>query len=354
MSQYVSTVAVRLLEPGDVPALDAFLCGTDEATVFHRPEWHEVVRRTYGHHCDYWTAWNGQTLVGVMPAVHMRAPLLGSKVVAMPYQMHSGMPLTSDESVAAALVGACVNRAQELRAKYVEIRHHDASTVLERAGFVSSLSGLVTTSIPLEGLELTRAEHGHRQRVRKAAKQGVEIVQSENIEDLRTFRRMYLETGRAMGAPQAGWPLFQHLHELARSWLRLYLARFEGRIVGGLLLMADNHIMFSRCSAHSSSEALKLNAGPALWWRALTDAAAAGVREFNCGISWVGDPGLIKWKEGWGGPSRPVHVYVKPITAAAPAAGGYFEGFNLAKTLWKKLPLPVVDQVGQRVTRWIG
>lgn len=354
MRHYVSTVTVRLLEPRDSAALESFLCNTDEATLFHRPEWHEVIKRTYGHECDYWTAWSEGSLVGVMPAVHMRMPLLGSKVVAMPYQMHSGAPLGADDNVAAALVDTCVRRAEEQRVKYVEIRHHDIAAVLERAGFVPSSSGLVTTTIPLEGLDLTRTEHGHRQRVRKAARQGVEIVQAESIEDLRAFRRMYLATGRAMGAPQAGWALFQNLYELARPYLRLYFARYQGRTVGGLLLMGDGRIMFSRCSAHSSGEALKLNAGPALWWRALTDAAAAGCREFNSGISWVGDPGLIKWKEGWGGSSRAVHIYVKPITAAAPTAGGYFEGFSLAKTLWKKMPLPLVDVLGQNVTRWIG
>jgi len=350
----VSGLTVRRLEPGDANALDAFLCAHEGATVFHRPEWHEVVRRAYGHACDYWTAWSDGQLAGVMPAVHMRLPVLGGKVVAMPYQMHSGMALTHDDTAAAALVSACVERARELRAKYVEIRHYAASPVLEAAGFTATESGLVTTTIPLAGLDLTRAEHGHRQRVRKATRLALDIVRGDTLDALREFRRMYLESGRAMGAPQAGWPLFQNLQELAGPWTRLYLALHEGRAVGGTLVMGDRHITFSRCSAHSTPEALKLNAGPALWWRALTDAAEAGCREFNCGITWVGDPGLIKWKEGWGGTSRTVHIYVKPITARAPAAGGYFEGFQLAKALWKRMPLPLVDRLGHGVTRWIG
>jgi lipid II:glycine glycyltransferase (peptidoglycan interpeptide bridge formation enzyme) len=118
--------------------------------------------------------------------------------------------------------------------------------------------------------------------------------------------------------------------------------------------MSDGHITFSRCSAHSTKEALSLNAGPALWWRAMSDAAAAGDASFNCGITWVGDAGLLKWKEAWGGQSRPVHIHVLPLRARAPAASGYFEGYTLAKTIWKRLPLPIVDHVGHQVTRWIG
>ena len=140
----------------------------------------------------------------------------------------------------------------------------------------------------------------------------------------------------------------------AVAWTNRDFPFYSQHGLGSSLVLYRGSATISRCSAHSTAEALKLNAGPALWWRALTDAAEAGCREFNCGITWVGDPGLIKWKEGWGGTSRAVHIYVKPITARAPAAGGYFEGFRLAKTIWKRMPLPVVDRLGQGVTRWIG
>ncbi len=299
-------------------------------------------------------ALQGETITGVFPVTVMRLPLLGSKVIAMAYQMYSGLPLTANADTRLALVRAAVEQAKAEGAKYVEIRHHDVAPELLTLGFVHVDSGLVTTQIPLDGLELTQAEHGHRQRVRKAAKQGVEIVEATTLEELRAFRRAYLETGRAMSAPQAGWPFFQALHDLARDTWRLYLARHEGRTVGGLLVMGDDHVTFARCSAHSTSEALKLNAGPALWWRALTDAAERGCTGFNCGITWVADAGLIKWKEGWGGPSLPVHTYVLPLRTKPPEAGGYFEGYGLAKGVWKRLPLRVVDAVGHAVTRWIG
>jgi hypothetical protein len=349
----MSAIVVKRMEADDVVALDAFLRECSDATAFHRPEWHEVIRRTYGHACDYWIARDGDTITGAFPVTHMRVPLLGAKLVAMPYQMYSGMPIGRDDA-RAPLIEAAIESAQRSGASYFEIRHHTAVDCLDRFGFEAVASDLVTTAIPLAGLELTRAEHGHRQRVRKAGRQGVEVVQATTLDELRTFRRMYLESGRGMGAPQAGWRLFAALHDLARPFYRLYLARHEGRTIGGTLVMSDGHVTFSRCSAHSTKEALALNAGPALWWHAMSDAAAAGDASFNCGITWVGDTGLLKWKEAWGGESRPVHIHVLPLRSKAPPAGGYFEGFNLAKTIWKKLPLPIVDRVGHQVTRWVG
>ena len=329
------TERVDLLRAEGHAQLRAFLVDRPDATIFHQPEWADVIRSTYGHPMRYWTVSSGAEIVGAFPVTIMRAPGFGSKCVAMPYQMDSGVPLADAATVRDALLQACIADAKQTGAKYIEIRHREEAAWLEAAGFVRVESGLVTTTVPLEGLELTQAEHGHRQRVRKAGRLGVEVERSDRIEDLRLFRRMYLETGRAMGAPQAGWRYFAAMHESLGSRLGLYMAKQEGRVVGGFLVLGEGRTLFARCSAHSSPESLSANAGQALWWKAMTDAAEAGFAEFNCGVSWSGDAGLIKWKEGWGGTSRPVFTYVLPLRTKPPEAGGYFEGYGLAKALWR-------------------
>jgi hypothetical protein len=334
--------------------LSGWLAARQDASVFQDPAWHEVIRRAYGHETRTWVARRGDEIAGCFAATLMRAPILGTKCIALPYQMHSGAPLGSSPDVCSQLVRACIEDARVEGAKYVEIRHFEPLAYLEELGFAAVDSGLRVTTVPIDDLQLTQAAHGHRQRVRKAGRKGVEIEESRSDEDWQLFRRMYLETGRAMGAPQAGGPYFDALRETMADRCRLYLARYEGRTVGAFLILGDARGVFARCSAHSTPESFKLNVGQALWWQAMMDASEAGCSEFNCGISWVEDAGLIKWKEGWGGTSRPVHVYVLPIAGSPPAAGGYFEGYSLAKAVWKRLPLPVVGPVGHAVTRWIG
>jgi hypothetical protein len=346
--------AIALLGPQHRESVARFLGARSDATVFQSAEWAGVIETVYGHDVRSWVATTGSEVVGLFQATAMRVPGLGCKYLASPYQMHSGMPIADDEQVRAALVEQAVIAARTDGAKYFEIRHFEDAPELRPLGFRPATSGLVTTSIPLKNLALTQAEHGHRQRVRKAERIGVEVVRTDSLADLRTFRRMYLETGRAMGAPQPGWPHFAATSELMRDRLSLYMASRAGRTIAGFLVLGDQRVAFARCSAHSSKEALSVNAGHALWWRALQDAAAVGCESFHCGVSWVGDVGLIKWKEGWGGVSRPVHAFVLPLKSTAPEAGGYFEGFTWAKAVWKRLPLTVVDVVGHQVTRWIG
>jgi len=85
----------------------------------------------------------------------------------------------------------------------------------------------------------------------------------------------------------------------------------------------------------------------------MVDAASRGCSNYDFGVTWVRDKGLIAFKEGWNGTTQPVHAYVLPIKSNAPAPGSFFEGYQFAKAIWRRLPLPIVDLVGHQITRWI-
>lgn len=349
----MSAPEVRRATAEDLPAVEAFLQTQEDATVFHRPEWHEVIRATYGHECDYWTAWRGDCVSGVFPVVSVRAPLLGGKMVAMAYQMHSGLPI-GDAASSVALVEACAANAHRARSRYVEIRHHQPAPWLEELGFRRIESGLCTTIVPLEGIELGRIRRNHRRSVRSAEEQGLGVSATESLADLRTFNDLYRREARSLGSPVAGWSFFENLRRLAAPCYRLFLARRSGRVIAGLLTVGDDRLTFARLAAYSTPEAMSLRAGAALYWAAISNAAERGCRALSCGLSWIRDEGLIHWKEGWGGTTQPVYMHALEINSAVPAPGGYFEGYGLAKSIWKRLPLPVVDRIGHAVTRWVG
>jgi hypothetical protein len=335
-------------------ALREFLRRSADTVIFHTPEWHAVVRATYGHMCDYWVARDGAAIVGVFPVVAMRHPLLGTKMVAMPYQYYCGVPIAADTRVQIELVQHAIARAREAGARYLEIRHHAAAPFLEGLGFVALDSQLVTTTAPLEGLTLKQIFRGHRQVVGYALKRGVRIVEGQELADLQAFRALYRAEGRQQGSPQAGWRYFENLHRHVRAHSRLLLAVASDQCLGGLLTLDDGRTVFLRSTACNTPAARKLHVSKALMWRAMADAAARGCRQFNFGISWSGNRGLIAFKEGWNGSTLPVHVYIYPIRSRPPAPGRYFESFGLAKAMWRHLPLPVLDRLGHHVTRWVG
>ena len=349
----MSSIRIQLVNESMVPALQEYLHNEAESSVFHRLEWHRVIQKTYGHEYNYWVAYAGQDIIGVMPAVSVRFPFLGIKMLAMPYQFHSGLPLADNESAKVALLERTIKHASQIRAQYLELRHFCPAPFLEDMGFTLVDSQLAVTSIPLHALDEKRIRRNHRRNIRYAREKGVSVSECNSLDELRIFRRLYLAEGRDLGAPQAGWNFFENLHRFANSYYRLYLAWMDGRCIGGLLVLDDGKTVFARYAAYSTPEALALHVSNVLYWEAMSTAAQRGCKSYNCGISWQGDSGLIHWKDGWSGTTRPAYVYVLPLRSEAPQAGAYFEGFHLAKAIWRKLPLPVVDLAGRIVTRWI-
>jgi hypothetical protein len=349
-------VTVERLLQTDSAALEIYLRENADATVFHTWEWRQVIEATYGHRHDYWASWSESRITGFFPVVTMRLPLLGTKMVSMPYQYYGGLPLASpgDTGVLGELIGRAIGEASDAGADYLEIRSRAPAPFLEEMGFAPMDSQLVTTTTPLTRLDFKQIRRNHQRGVRRAREHGVSITEGKTLEELKMFRRLYLIEGRRLGAPQAGWSFFENLHRLARTRYRLLLAWASNVCLGGLLTLDDGRTAFARCGAYSSPAALKLHAGSALRWRAMSDAAQRGCRFFNHGVSWRGDAGLIHYKEGWQGTTCPVHLYIYPLRSKPSAPGNYFEGFAMAKAIWRRSPLAVVDRVGGWVTRWVG
>ncbi len=347
------------LEQAAAPEVGAFLDGHPDSTVFYRPAWNRVIAETYGHRATWYAAFDGplasDELVGLFPVVRVRHPLFGTKWVAQPYQFDGGAPLVreGDDAIASALVERAAGDAREARAQYLEVRSTRELPWLAELGFEALDAGLVTTVVPIEGVELTGVRRGHRRNIQSAFNAGLVIEETRELQDLARFRRMYLAENRDLAAPQAGWRYFEAMHRHLGGALRLFLSRVEGELVGGILTLDDGRTAFARCAVQNSERARALFLGKAQIFHTMRAAAERGCTRYNLGISWTGDEGLLANKEGWRGETLVVRQYVLPIGKPAPAPGSYFEGYRLAKALWRVLPLPVADWAGARITRWI-
>ncbi|RMD80961.1 MAG: GNAT family N-acetyltransferase [Candidatus Dadabacteria bacterium] len=338
----------------DSPLVDAFLAEHPRATIFHGIRWQRVLQDAYGHSCFYWIARRGGAVVGVFPVTIVRFPVLGTKAVAGAYQFYSGLPVAADEKIEEQLVRHAFKEARAIGVKYFEIRHHAPVEYLGALGFVALDSGLVTTEVSLVDLDETRVRPRHRRYLGLAERNGVSIVARDPMEGLLEFRRLYLIEGRALGSPRMGMRFFREQCRWLGDKCYVWTARTtESRCIGGLMTIEDGERAFARCGAYSIGDALRLQVGKALIWRAMQDAAARGCKSFDFGVSWVGDRGLIRFKEGWGGVTRPVFQYVHGALAGESGSGDLFTRYELVKRVWRRLPLPIVDRVGAQVFRWV-
>jgi len=348
-----ATSAVRLVEAADAVRWTSFVTDHPCANLYHTLLWRDLVQEVFGHRPFYLLCERAGEVRGVMPLFLVRLPLLGSKLVSIPYDLASGGPVAVDDEAEHALVERAVDLARELGVKYLELRGSTARGGCERLGLQRSEPVLISDlELDSEERAWKRVKQNHRGSVQKAKRSGVTIRAAASLDDYHTFRAIYLRVFRDFGTPPYGasyFPiLWQKLHVGGHA--RLLLAEVDRRCVGGLLLFCWGKNLINKFSA-CLPEAAPVCAYAALYWRAIQMALELGYRSLSLGTSARSQTGLVEFKERWGAQTRPAVIYDLPVRGWPPALESYF-GDGLSRRLWRKLPVCLTPALGGLLNRW--
>jgi len=349
-----ATSTVRALDDANAGQWTRFVTDHPDANLYQSLIWRHVIQEVFGHRPIYLVCEREGEVRGVLPLFLVRLPLLGSKLISLPYDMGSGGPLAADDEAEHALVERAVGLARELGVTFLEVRGGEGRIACERLGLERSEPVLLSElELDTEERAWARVKQNHRGSVQKAKKCGVTVRAAESLDDYRAFYEIYLRVFRDFGTPPYGanyFPvLWRRLH--AGGHARLLLAEADRRQVGGLLLFCWGKNLVNKFSA-CLPEAAPLCAYAALYWRAIRLGLELGYRTLSLGTSARPQTGLVEFKERWGATTRPVVVYDLPVRGRPPALEGYYDGGGLARRLWKKLPVAMTPALGGLLNRW--
>jgi lipid II:glycine glycyltransferase (peptidoglycan interpeptide bridge formation enzyme) len=175
---------------------------------------------------------------------------------------------------------------------------------------------------PSEEVLLKNMKKNTRYGIRKADKDGVEVVSSTDPKDSEVFWNLYITTADRQGFvvyPRALIEAeFARFREDDRA--RWYFARYNGEVVSAALIVYNSNTAFYHhgASLHSIGS---ITPGEALQWKVIQDAKALGLTRYNFwGVvpdeadahPWAG---LSKFKKGFGGYAESyVHAQDLPLS----------------------------------------
>ncbi|MFQ5615997.1 MAG: peptidoglycan bridge formation glycyltransferase FemA/FemB family protein [Anaerolineales bacterium] len=161
---------------------------------------------------------------------------------------------------------------------------------------------------PEENDLLMGCRKGTRNLIRRAKKDGVEIIQSDNVDDLAIFDQLYADTAtRHDFVPYSLKFLrreFETFHEQDRA--KLFFARYQGNYISGAVILYYGKTAFYHHGA-SSSKFRKVPGNHGLQWASILEAKRRGCTTYNFwGIAPEDAPehpwkGLTFFKKGFGG-----------------------------------------------------
>jgi GNAT acetyltransferase-like protein len=312
---------------------------TQEPFYYQRP-WLDLLSRLYGYPVYTLTsrAPDG-SLAGFLPALAIRSPLTGRRVVSLPFS-DCCPPLVTSEAAAWDLLEQALSLAREERARYLELRTGPIDALDGQPGLARN-DLYARWVVPLEAdtqAVWKRVKSPAQRQVKKAAKLGVTVRVGERTSDMDAYHRLHLLTrSRKHGMPAQPLRYFRELWETfgAAGGVRLLLAEHEGAVIAGMVLLVSGSTVRYAYGA-SDERALRLGPNDALMWEAISWASGAGYTRFDMGRTARDNPGLAQFKRNWGAVEEPLPYYYAPEVAGLASTSEENWKYRALTACWRR------------------
>ena len=209
---------VILIEPSDAATWEDYVMNHPDATFYHRIAWKNVIENSFGHKTYYLMATQGTTVAGILPIVHIKLFCFGSIMCSMPFLNFGGI-CANDKEIEGALLAGATDILKEENGDYLELRHlkQISSDLPQKTHKVS-----MTIELNPDPEVLWNSRRKHRQTIRKAAKNGLEI-RFGRMELLKDFYQIMSRGWRDLGTPIYSHRFFQRFWKIFEDPLRYVL-----------------------------------------------------------------------------------------------------------------------------------
>lgn len=295
------------------------------------------------------TAWRGTDVVGLLPLAFVKSALFGRFLVSLPYVNSAGV-MSDCPDAAQALVDRAVTLADELRVRYLELRHEKE---LPHPALRDKATAKVLMRLKLpktvEALD-EQIKSKVRNKVKKGEKQGFTVHwgQQELLED---FYSVFSINMRDLGTPVFGRGLFQSILTGMPDAADLCVVRNGSQPIAAALLMHYSD-RTEVPSASSLKEFNSTNVNDWMYWNLLMRAVERGRPVFDFGRTTV-DSNTFVFKKKWGAEPEPTfwQYYVRQGSVGDMRPEN--KKFAIATAVWKKLPLALTRWAGPSIVRGI-
>lgn len=338
---------IRAARDDDGAAWDAFVDQHPSATFFHCWGWREVIARAFKHRTHYLVAEQTGRIVGILPLVRVRSRLFGDSLTSLPFAVYGG-PVGLSDDIEQGLVTHACDLADECRVDALEIRYQDeTNTGWPRKDLYVTFTKAIADN---DDENLKAIPRKQRAMVRKGIKAG---LQARIDNDVDGFFDVYAESVRNLGTPVFPRRYFHILKEVFGSRCDILHVRHEGQDVAAVMSFWFRDQVLPYYGG-SRIQARSVAGNDFMYWALMQEAVVRGVRMFDFGRSKQGT-GAFSFKKNWGFEPKPLaYEYYLVKTDRMPDVNPNNPKYRLFIDAWKRLPVPVANIIGPRLSPYLG
>lgn len=355
---------VAAVIPWEDPGWDAYVGSHPGGSVYHTSTWCRIVAEVGRYRPTCLAAREGDRLVGVLPAMDIRSPLTGHRMVALPFS-DACPPLADDAGAATALLDGAVGACGERGASFLEMRgaplvRAGDSPAPEARGFSRRLhfsDYTIPLTTDIEAIRRRLSRKAVRQTINKGVRLGV-TVRRGGVGDLGEFYRLYTRNRRRHGIPPQPAHLFTTIFERMRGdgsgpEASIYMAEHEGRAVAALVMFRYRGVTYAKFEG-VDERARDLQPVYPLFWTTVEEAALAGDHTYDFGRTAADNPGLNDFKRRWGTERQELPYYFHPPREGVSVVKRASLKYRAFTAVFRRLPTPLAVAIGRRIFRHFG
>ena len=346
---------ISLLTKDDEENWNKFLKKHPLTSIFHTLNWKTVLENSFGFETIYLVAKAHDEIIEVLPLFLVKKPFLGEKIISIPHSGYYSAFLSENKTAINLLIDEAIDIAKSGKVKYLEIRTKHEVKELQDQGF-NARQPLYFPEIKLvdHDYNLKIMSKGHRSAITQARKRGLEVVESDDMNDLKKIYSIMADLFHSYGSPIFSLNYIKNMFESLRDRdeIALLIILHKGKLIGGgIFLIYNNQVIYKNGAC--KKEYLQFRPYNALVWKAILMGLERRSEYLNLGGTPVSNEGLIRFKKNWGANMHKSLFYSVPLDGSPPEIEKYFNSFSLAKRIWQHLPKTLVTKLGPKVYEWI-
>jgi hypothetical protein len=294
----------QLISPDDQRWLD-FITSHPDATIFHHSAWINIFPKCFNFRPLVLIVLDNNDMIRAgVPFMKVKGIIRGLRYVSLPYTDYC-QPLSIDDESIRKLANWFFKAYQDRVGQRIELRWNYPENGSNHKIFSKIKHTIQLNKDP--DLVVKNFKRTHRQNIQTALRRGVRVEWGNQIEHLRKYYCLQLETRRRHGIPVQPWSFF---NEIGTSIFQknlgfVLLAYIEDECIAGLVCLHWKKHLIAKYSASKKSN-LRCRPNNLLFWKGIEWGCHNGFSIFDFGRTEKSNHGLCRWKRGWGAVENPL------------------------------------------------
>jgi serine/alanine adding enzyme len=336
-------VSIAMLED-ETKEWNAYVLKHPAASLYHRAEWRELIRRTFGHTAYYFTARDkSHNIIGILPLIRLKSRIFGDFMVSMPY-FNFGGAIADHPVIERQLMETANTQAAGLGVVHIEYRD-----VIEREALpVRTEKVNMILELPESIENLWKGFSSKlRSQIKRPQRERPEILVGGKAY-LEDFYEVFSRNMRDLGTPVYGKAFFSNILDCFTQQSTIIHIRLHGKPVAAALLLGHRDTLEIPW-ASTIREVNHLSMNMLLYWEVLKFAVTGRYKYFDFGRS-SKDSGTYRFKQQWGAQPQQLHWhYWLKDRQEMPSLNPENPRYAMAIKVWQHLPLQFTNWLGPKI-----